>query len=423
MINFIFNKNMKYFLSFIIIYFNLNCNINYESIDRERIIINKNQLEVKTDYEWTIIGAGVAGIIAIAILLDLGIQAENIYWIDPLFNVGRIGEYYQNVTGNTPNKFWVNFLKASPTIEKITEIDIKYIESLNQEEFNTLGLIAKPMQKVTDFLKNIIPHSIGYTNYLEFFDTIWHIGSGTTIKTSRNIILATGSHPTISESNKYGDIIPLDYALDPNILKHMVKKEDIIAVFGGSHSAVLILKYLSSMHIKQIYNFYKHPLLYAIDMGDWTLNATNGLKGETALWARTVLELNPPKNLIRLKNTEENRQEYLSYCNKIIYAIGYQKNPLPLIKEDGVLQNEISFDPQTGIIGPRLFGIGLAFPGYYIDQFGNKEQLIGLNSFMQYALQVMPEWIKSNINESRANLLRMLNQLNIFEKILSITML
>ena len=74
-----------------------------------------------------IVGAGVAGIIAISILLDLGIPAESIYWIDPMFNVGRIGEYYQNVTANTANKFWVDFLKASPTIEKNTQyFDIKF---------------------------------------------------------------------------------------------------------------------------------------------------------------------------------------------------------------------------------------------------------------------------------------------------------
>jgi hypothetical protein len=419
---------MKFILSIYFFIFSLCAEFNNDNnqditFSRDRIVINKNALDVKTDYEWTIIGAGVGGIIAVALLLDLGIPAESIYWIDPLFNVGRIGEYYQNVTGNTANKFWVEMLKASPTIEKITQEDINFISTLDQEAFNVLGIIAKPMQKVTDTLRTFIPHQQGYTQCLEFFDSIWHVEVNDTVKTTRNIILATGSRPIELDYNTFNDIIPLDYALDPNILKDMVKPEDTIGVFGSSHSAVLILKYLASLPVKQIYNFYRNQLLYAIDMGDWILHSTNGLKGETAKWARETLEQNPPVNLLRVFNSEENRKKYMMACNKVIYAVGYIKNPLPSINQEGVWENEIFFDPQTGIIGPRIFGIGIAFPGTYIDNAGNKEQLIGLNSFMRYALQVMPEWIKSREAVSRDALLRALNQLYIFEQILTISML
>ncbi len=414
---------MIYYFLFFIYMASIISNDNFSEIDRDRLVINKNPLQEKTDYEWTVIGAGVSGIIAVSILLDLGIPPESIYWVDPLFNVGRIGEYYGNVTANTANRFWVNFLKASPTIEKITQDDISYIESLDPNEYNTLSLISKPMQKVTDNFRKIIPHQVGYTEYLEFFDSVWHIGINGIVKSSKNVVLATGCKPIIVDYSKNADIIPLDYALDPEVLEKMVKQNDTIGVFGGSHSAILILKYLSSFNVNHIYNFYKHPILYAIDMGDWILNNTNGLKGETALWAKNILEDNPPKNLERVKNTEENRKHYLPFCNKIIYAIGYEKSPLPKITNEGGSVDDILFDPQTGIIGTRIFGIGLAFPGVIIDPAGNKEQLIGLNSFMRYALQVMPEWIKSKNIDSRDTLYRLLNQLYIFEQVLQISIL
>lgn len=414
---------MFYFYFIFLTIFQLLASDEIDGIARDRIVFNKNPLHEHADYEWTIIGAGVAGIIAIAVLLDLGIPSESIYWIDPLFNVGRIGEYYENVTANTPNKFWVNFLKASPIIESITQEDINYILSLDQNEYNTLGLIAQPMQHVTDYFKQVVSCTIGYTDYLEFFDSVWHIGVQDIVKSSRNVILATGSKPIILDCSKNADTIPLDYALDPEVLEKMVKPQDTIGVFGGSHSAILILKYLASFDVKQIYNFYKHPFLYAVDMGDWVLNNGNGLKGETALWAKNVLENNPPLNLKRIKNTEENRKIYLPLCNKIVYAIGYEKNPLPVISNNGEIIDEVLFDPQTGIIGTRIFGIGLAFPGNYIDPAGNKEQLIGLNSFMRYALQFIPEWIKSKNPESKDSLFRLLNQLYIFEQVLKISIL
>ena len=128
-------------------------------------------------------------------------------------------------------------------------------------------------------------------------------------------------------------------------------------------------------------------------------------------------------DLDRVKNTEENRKKYLPFCNKIIYAIGYKKNPLPTIINDSSIMDDIIFDPQTGIIGPRMFGIGVAFPGTTVDSLGNTQELIGLNSFMRYALQFLPEWIKSKRIESRDLLYRLLNQLYVFDQILKISML
>lgn len=40
-------------------------------------------------YEWTVIGAGPAGIAAVGRLLDHGVAAERIAWVDPAFAADR----------------------------------------------------------------------------------------------------------------------------------------------------------------------------------------------------------------------------------------------------------------------------------------------------------------------------------------------
>ena len=146
-----------------------------------------------------------------------------------------------------------------------------------------------------------------------------------------------------------------------------------------------------SIYIDEIKNpTDKNEITYAVDMGDWVQNSANGLKGVAAKWAKEVLENNKPKNLIRVKNTKENLDKYLPECNKIIYAVGYEINNLPDINV------EIIPDSETGIIGPNLFGIGIAFPGSSITPDGKIEHGIGLNSFMKYAQKVIVNWIKKD---------------------------
>ena len=112
--------------------------------------------------------------------------------------------------------------------------------------------------------------------------------------------------------------------------------------------------------------------------------------GITEWWAKNVLEANPPANLVRVFNNPESRKAWLPLCNKIIYAIGYQRNELPTIEHC----DYIAYDDQTGIIGPHLFGLGIAFPETYTDEeTGKKIPKVGLLGFMKYAKRIIPEWI------------------------------
>ena len=92
--------------------------------------------------------------------------------------------------------------------------------------------------------------------------------------------------------------------------------------------------------------------------------------------------------------------EFNSIQNKIIYAIGYERNELPTINN---MPNSLydSYNVTTGVIGPRLFGIGIAFPEQFIDQTGEPQLGIGLIDFMQYAQCVLPTWMQTRQSLTR----------------------
>ena len=60
--------------------------------------------------EWAVIGAGPAGIAAVGQLIDKGVSAEQIMWIDPKFKVGDFGAFWTNVSSNTRVKLFNDFL-------------------------------------------------------------------------------------------------------------------------------------------------------------------------------------------------------------------------------------------------------------------------------------------------------------------------
>lgn len=384
------------------------------------ILINSKQdylkkLKINSDYEWTIIGAGPAGIIITAVLLELGINEKSIFWVDPDFKVGRLGEFYSSVPANSNVESIIKFMKMCKVISEINTPSIKNLNNMNPLDFPKLEVIINPLQDITDIFLKKVNYYKGILENLEFTDDLWNISLSENKKIkSKNVILATGSKPRILNFSDDKEIIPLDLALNKDYLNKNLKKDDSVAVFGSAHSAILILKFLVESNINKIINIYRSEFVYAVDMGNWILNNTHGLKGLAAKWAKEFLEneKNYPINLFRFKS--ENKIEIknlIKDCNKVIYAVGYEKNDLPEIYVNSNLISTNNFNPENGIIGPRLFGIGLAFPGEYVNQNGQTEKLIGINSFMLYAQSMAPFWI----NQRKINDLKlMLNELKEF---------
>lgn len=347
-------------------------------------------------YQFAVVGAGPAGIAAVGQLLDHGISAEEILWIDPEFAVGDFGTLWRNVPSNTSVKKFLQFLYSC---DSFLYSECKENYSLNTQPLEgtcELNLMADPLLWISNHLKTKVESYFDFVQHLSYQDETWHI----TLKSSlelhtHNVILAIGSEPKTLAYNH--PVIPLQDAMDPLRIKKHTDANDCIAVFGSSHSAILVLKNLQSVPVKKIINFYRSPLLYAIYQNDHILFDNIGLKGTTAEWARTHLEGDLPHNLERVFADSQNIECYLSQCNKAIYAVGFERRTKPFIHN----VNSQHYDHQ-GRIAPGLFGLGIAYPEETINHIGQVEYRVGLWKFMDYLQKVMPSWIESSVLKGRA---------------------
>ncbi len=340
------------------------------------------------DLQWAIIGAGPAGIAAVGKLLEAGQDPKSIVWIDPAFQVGDLGDKWQSVPSNTKVKLFLRYLNFCRSF-KFDQIPKEYsMSNLPPEEACLLGEVVKPLQWVTDQLMAQVTVKKSTVKHLALHDCVWHLTFGDHMLKAKNVVLATGS--VASHLTYPGvDMISLPTALDPKKLARVVGPEDRVAVFGSSHSAVLVLKNLCELSVKKIDNFYRSPLKYAVYMDDWVLFDNTGLKGMAASWARENLDGVQPANLSRHISNPENIQQYLSQCNKVIYTVGFAPRKIDV---KGVELSQ--YNDKYGIIAPGLFGIGIAFPEGCFDPFHDFEYSVGLWKFMNYLDRVLPTWMK-----------------------------
>lgn len=349
--------------------------------------------------DWLIIGAGPAGIATIGVLLDIGVDPQSITWLDPEFNVGRLGSFYNNVPANSKAKEFIYFVNACKVFQECVQPAVEAMHHLDPEQRYTLGAIVEPLKSITDYLRTKIVSVQESLVALYYDDNAWRITTDhDTNLVARHVVLATGAHPRTLDYETH-KIVPLDIALDKETLHKIVQPEDVVGVVGGAHSAILLLKFLSEMPVKFIYNLYRSPIVYAPTKGISTEEESCGkginvgIKGEAAEWAKNVLEKNPPANLTRLLSTPENLKSTLALCSKVIYALGYERNPLPLINGTTPITQ---YNEKTGYIAPGLFGIGVAFPDYRPDTQGIDKVCIGLDCFMEYAHSAIPLWVAGN---------------------------
>jgi len=350
------------------------------------------KLTQNTQADWLIVGAGPAGIITVGVLMDVGVDPKRITWIDPEFNVGRMGKYYSHIESNNKAREFVAFINACATFQECSCPALDALKEMDPQQPCLLNNIVEPLKCISDYLCKQVNIKKDSLDTLFFEEGVWQVStqkSGT--YSALHVVLATGAQPRTMAVNANQKVIPLDYALDPATLQSLITPKDKVGVVGGAHSAILLLKYLAGMKVGHIYNFYRHPITYAIDQGCWAIDP-QGVKGTAGEWAKNVLEKRPPANLTRIKVTNDMHTQKMikrTKCDKLIYAIGYERSPLPAINDTTPIN---SYDGKTGIIAPRLFGIGIAFPEYKTDD-GHPRHIVGLNCFMDYALRLVPQWV------------------------------
>lgn len=330
-------------------------------------------------FDWVVIGAGPAGITVVAVLREQ-LPLASILWIDDTFNVGRMGTFYREVPGNLQTKRLITYIKGCSLFEQCKSCAKEKLFKYNPEAFHPLHIIVDPLCDITYFLKKKVIWHQGTVTSVTDKKEYWLINMRKKKFAAKKVILAIGAHP--KKLHYPLQEISLDEALDKKKLSKKLVPTDRVAVFGGMHSAFLVLKYLTELGVAKIVNFYTSPYFFGKP-------GTAGLEGVTTHWVKTVLEKNPPPQLIRVKNTTKNINELLPSCNKVIYAIGYERNQLKI--NDSM---QLSFDEKTGKIDRCLYGIGIAFPQTALLEEGKKVEINGLNSYLEYAKRNIPYWNK-----------------------------
>jgi thioredoxin reductase len=343
----------------------------------------------RRSFDWTVIGAGPAGIAAVGKLLDHGVPGNKIGWIDPHFQAGDLGKKWRNVPSNTKVELFLRYLENSKAFAYDRKKKKFPLDQMNPEENCELKYIADPLVSVTNHLKGKVAAFEDTAIGMNLRKNCWEIQAKQNVIVSRNVILAIGAE---EKSLNYHGIeeISLGVALDPEKLKKALAPDDVIGVFGSSHSAVLILANLVQAEAPKILNFYRSPHLYAIYMDDWILFDDTGLKGFAAKWAKKYIDGENPPNLKRILTSDHKFEEMLASCTKVIYAVGFERRKVPVLEQF----EKMEYNDKTGIIAPGLFGVGIAFPQAKYDRYMNLEYRVGLWKFIDYLNEVLPIWMK-----------------------------
>ncbi|MGC1181578.1 FAD-dependent oxidoreductase [Legionella sp.] len=341
----------------------------------------------KHNFQWAVVGAGPAGIAAVGKLLDNGILPKQIVWFDPHFKVGDLGVFWRNVSSNTKVKYFSSFLLAAKSFAYKNASNNFELNNLPEEETCTLSYVVEPLQWITDHLRQKVKAIKTTVHQMFLSERIWTLSTVNGCYTAKNVVLATGALPSSLDYPGL-KVISFDMAIDKDKLASLVNCNETYGVFGSSHSAIIIVRYLVELGVKKVINFYRSPCRYAIELDDWILFDNTGLKGKTAAWARENIDGTLPATLVRYNTSEPNIACFLPECDQVIYAVGFEKRKNIVIGD----YEDLRHNPHVGIIGPGLFGFGIAYPEIKTDSVDNVESQVGLWKFMVYLNKVMPIW-------------------------------
>ncbi len=342
----------------------------------------------KNRFEWAVIGAGPAGIAAIGNLLDRGITPKEILWIDPHFNVGDIGALWNSVSSNTSVELFFDYFNFCESFE-FKKAPLFEINQLKPDNTCQLKFIMDPLKWITSQLREKVYSTVGFVKQISMFENHWRLEfqkqQGEYL--AQKVILSIGAKPKSLAIENIQEI-PIDIGLNKKKLRDAVKNMKRVAVFGSSHTAVILIRDLLELGL-EVDNYYQEALRYAVFFEDWVLFDDTGLKGETAQWARKNLHGSLPKGLNRYLSSPKALDSHLKNVQAALYAIGFKRRPFHI---EG-LPFDFCYNPHCGIIAPGIFGTGIAFPEYNIDRYGHHESRVGLWKFIEYTQRVLPLWM------------------------------
>ncbi len=351
---------------------------------------------MQNSFDYLVIGAGPAGIIAIAKLYSLGIRS--IAWIDPEFKVGAFGTLLSagtGVPGNTTVRSYQLVIQGIYESIPSIPVAVHALDKLAQDDACHLNVAREPFQYLSNELMALVTPTRGYVLTIDHrkkaIEVVYQSQENhkKTLLTKR-VILAMGAVPkTLPLPNHIISIDPHTAFIASSVKAYIENNPNLkkVAIIGSSHSAALAcMQFLkANIAVKQFMN---KPYRFATPIkqanGETYVQFDNtGLKAEVARFTRALLANPHPRWECTL--TPFTADE-LSDVTHAVFCIGYAvDNPL-LINGQPLSAFEYDtthsqFMTQEKTYLPGIFGIGIAFPKQVQSPFGEWEFAVGVRKF------------------------------------------
>ncbi|PYH42869.1 uncharacterized protein BP01DRAFT_302460 [Aspergillus saccharolyticus JOP 1030-1] len=378
-------------------------------------------------YDAVVVGAGPGGMSSVAALLDAG--ARKLLWIDPNWHGGRLNGLYREISSNTTVAIYLKAIHSSATLRSIIDSTpapnaVTQLASMSHDSTCQLSVAGDMLCMLIDGLlaRPEVEKLTATVDAAHLGNGIWTVTTtpdpSPTALESHSLILCTGSHPrtAIKHLTHNPDLqrLDLDECMRRSHLPSLLPTDTpaIVAVVGNSHSGILVVRNLyeiaqSGERDLKIINFHRRPIRYAIYTEDGIIYDNTGLKGATAEWAREVMEKNPDPGILQTVCDRDDEEgvfaEYLPRCTHIVYAVGYEREPIPQVFVEGRrVDAEMGFDMRSsgfgGVEGLEeirgLFGAGIAFPEEVKDPEGHVEAAVGVAKFINFTQRVKGSWLE-----------------------------
>lgn len=326
-------------------------------------------------YDIAIIGYGITGMLALAILQE----NYKICVIDPHFDGGNLMRLYGDILSNTP---------LSKTINGLKLIDPNYVlpeayQNYDIDKITPLSVIAQIIKDFTDDFKQ--ETDLYETKVISLkYDNTWKIQTYEEVIQSKVILLCQGAEAKKLKCNIPS--IPLEAALKKETLSKYVKPNDKVIVFGTAHSGTLVLENLQNLGIETTAIYKKEKPFYFDKDGVY-----DGIKAEAERIATSILNKEFNKiNLVNICKIDEiiKATKYVSW---VIYATGFET------KQNIQCDFDLSkYDGNSGRIlnTEKAYGFGIAYRSLAPDSIHVD---VGVYSFIEH-IQKQVEDIKKLIN-------------------------
>lgn len=240
---------------------------------------------------WVVVGSGPCGIGSVGRLLDHGARVT---WIDPSFLVGRMGKFYRGVPANTLNGDLITGFQLSPSLEYeksqalLANSGKRTMNGLSRDVCYDLGVFVETLEAVQDIL---IPKTNAIVGMAEVirrnadegsWDVVVRDRSGIVNVHCDTVLICCGAvpaaHPSLpSPGQVEADhwhlddrtvVHDLDRMVDPCYLHQLLQdtvpqaKEQVWAVVGNSHSAMLVMKNLHDCGVRRIVNYHRSDVKF-----------------------------------------------------------------------------------------------------------------------------------------------------------------